>query len=424
MTDSRYSPFETHLGDLDTFADGPPHALFARMRDEAPVMWADAPADWPASDQPGFWNVTRAEHVEQVSKDPVTYSSWFGGFTMRSNEIGSLEVQRSVMIGKDGAEHVRMRGTVNKAFTPWRVRELESSVRTRMTRTLDAVLDSGRCDLVLDLAGPLVTSTMSELLGVPEGDRGQLDRWTDAFLSGDDEIAGGMRGDEALGAAAEYLMGLLLEREQHPAEDLITALGLATYNGEPMPREEQVGVFSQLFAAGIDSTKGTISNGLLTLLEHPDQLELLHQDPTMIPAAVEEILRWSPPFTHQRRTATCDTELAGQLIHEGDSVVIWLQSSSRDSRAIERADTFDVTRGQRQCPHQAFGGGGRHFCLGAGLARLELIVFFEELLGRTRDIQLAGSPERIRSCFVDGYKRVPISFTPVRHRDVAAASSA
>jgi cholest-4-en-3-one 26-monooxygenase len=422
MTAHRYSPFETNLGDLDTFADGPPHALFTRMRDEAPVMWTDAPADWPEIDQPGFWSVTRAEHVEQVSKDPVTYSSWLGGFTMRAAEVGSIDVQRSVMIGKDGADHIRMRGTANKAFTPWRVRELESSVRARMTGTLDAVLDSGRCDVVHDLAGPLISGTMCDLLGVPDSDQEQLNRWTDAFLSGDDEVAGGMRGDEALAASAQYLMGLLLEREQRPAEDLITALGRATYNGEPMPKDEQVGVFSQLFAAGIDSTKGAISNGLLTLLEHPDQLELLQQDPARIPAAVEEILRWTPPFTHQRRTATCDTELGGQHIYEGDSVVIWLQSSSRDPRAIERADRFDVTRGQKQCPHQAFGGGGRHFCLGAGLARLELTVFFEELLGRTRDIRLTGTPERIRSCFVDGYKRVPISFTPVRQRDVAAVA--
>jgi cholest-4-en-3-one 26-monooxygenase len=422
MTERRYSPFETNLGDLHTFVDGPPRELFARMREEAPVMWTNAPVDWPAIDQPGFWSVTRAEHVEQVSKDPSTYSSWLGGFTMRSNEVGSLEVQRSVMIGRDGSEHVRMRGTVNKAFTPWRVRELESSVRARMTGLIDAVLDSGRCDLVRDLAGPLATATLSDLLGVPDEDRDQLNRWTDAFLSGDDEIAAGMRGDEALAACAGYLLGLLVEREHAPAEDLITALGLATYRSEPMPKEEQVGVFAQLFAAGIDSTKGTISNGLLALLANPDQIELLQRDPTMIPAAVEEMLRWTPAFTHQRRTATCDTQLAGQQIHQGDSVVLWLSSSSRDPRAIARPDTFDVTRGAKGCPHQAFGGGGRHFCLGAGLARLELAVFFQELLAHTRDIQLTGAPERIRSCFVDGYKRVPIGFTPVRRREAATVA--
>jgi cytochrome P450 len=424
MTDARFSPFETGLGDLDTFADGPPHALFARMREEAPVMWTDAPADWPAEDQPGFWNVTRAEHVAAVSKDPVTYSSWRGGFTMRAGEVGSLDVQRSVMIGKDGAEHVRMRGTVNKAFTPWRVRDLEAGMRTRVAALLDAVLDAGRCDLVTDLAGPLANATVSDLLGVPEADRAQLNRWTDAFLSGDDEIAGGMRGDEALMLSAQYLMGLLLEREEHPGEDLITALGHATFDGEPLSREEQVGVFSQLFAAGIDSTKATISNGVLTLLEHPEQLALLRREPERIGAAVEEILRWNPPFTHMRRTATCETVLADQTIHEGDSVVVWLPSSNRDPRAIERADTFDITRGEKRCPHHAFGGGGRHFCLGAGLARLELTVFFGELLRRTEDLELAGTPERIRSCFVDGFKHVPIAFTAVRRRDVAVAATA
>lgn len=409
----RHSPFETHLGDLDTFADGPPHALFARMRDEAPVMWTDAPADWPEEDQPGFWNVTRAADVERVGKDPVTFSSALGGFTMRAQEVGSLEVQRSVMIGKDGAEHFRMRATVNKAFTPWRVRDLEPTIRARTAATIDAAVEAGRCDLVQDVTGPLSNATMCDLLGVPEADREQINRWTDAFLSGDDEIAGGMRGDEALMASAQYLMGLLLEREAHPADDLITALGQATYEGEPMPREDQVGVFSQLFAAGIDSTKSTMANAVVTLLEHPDQLALLRREPERVPDAVEEVLRWTPAFTHQRRTATCDVELGGQTVFAGDAVVMWLSSSSRDPRAIERPDEFDITRGAKRCPHHAFGGGGRHFCLGAGLARLEITVFLQELLARAGELALEGRPERIRSCFVEGFKRVPLAVAPI-----------
>lgn len=416
----RSSPFETHLGDLDTFADGPPHALFARMRDEAPAIWNDAPADWPEEDQPGFWHVTRAADVERVSKDPVTFSSWRGGFTMRAGEVGSLDVARSTMIGKDGGEHVRMRSTVNKAFTPWRVRDLGPGMRERVAALIDGALQGGECDLAKDLAGPLANATISDLLGVPEEDRAQLGRWADAFLAGDDDVAGGMRGDEALAACAEYLVGLMTDRATNPGEDLITALGVATYDGEPMPPEEQVGVFAQLFAAGIDSTKGTICNGLLTLLDHPDQLQLLREDPALIPGAVEEILRWTPPFTHMRRTATRDVELGGQLIRENDAVVVWLQSSSRDPRAVERPDEFDVTRGAKQCPHHAFGGGGRHFCLGAGLARLELVTFYEELFSRATDFRLTGTPVRTRSCFVDGYTSVPLAFSPVA-RAVAAA---
>jgi cytochrome P450 len=424
MTDrDRFAPFSTDLGNLATFADGPPHDLFRRMRDEAPVMWEVAPKGWPDVDQPGFWNVTRAEHVAQVSKDPVIFSSWRGGFTMRTEEVLPLELQRSVMIGKDGAEHVRMRSTVNKAFTPWRVRGLEEHVRAGVVASIDAALAAGTCDLIADLAGPLANGTVTDLLGVPEADREQLNHWTDAFLNADDEVAGGMRGDVALQQSASYLMGLLLEREAAPADDLITALGVATYNGEPMPREEQVGVFSQLFAAGIDSTKSTIGNGVVTLLEHPDQLELLRRDPSLVPSAVEEILRWTPPFTHMRRTATQDVELAGQTIFEGDSVVVWLPSSSRDPRALDRAEEFDVTRTAQRCPHHAFGGGGRHFCLGAGLARLELTIFFEELLARTETFELAGAPERIRSCFVDGYKRLPIALTPARNRAVVSGAA-
>ncbi|HKY56545.1 MAG TPA: cytochrome P450 [Aeromicrobium sp.] len=405
----RYSPFETHLGDLDTFADGQPHDLFARMRDEAPVMWTDAPEDWPAVDQPGFWSVTRAEHVVAVSHDTETYSSWRGGFTMRTNEVLPLDLQRDVMIGKDGAEHRRMRGTVNTAFTVRRVRELEEQVRDEIIGIIDSVVAAGGCDLAQDVAGPIANSTVCDMLGIPKEDREQINRWTDAFLNADDEIAGGIRGDEALAASAEYLTGLMVAREARPEDDLITALGLATYDGQPMPREEQVGVFSQLFAAGIDSTKNTIGNGVLTLLEHPDQLSLLRAEPGLIPSAVEEILRWTPPFTHQRRTATRDHVLGGQEISAGDSVVMWLPASSRDPRVIDRPDSFDISRGERKCPHHAFGAGGQHFCLGAGLARLELRLFFEEFLARTDDFALSGTPVRIRSCFVDGFKRIPMT---------------
>lgn len=420
MDDTRHEPFETNLGDLETFADGPPHALFRRMREEAPVMWTTAPKWWPPEDQPGFWSVTRAEDVERVSRDPATFSSALGGFTMRQGEVGSIEVQRSVMIGKDGAEHVRMRGTVSKAFTPWRVRGLEDELRAKVVALIGAFQADGRCDLAADLAGPLANATVCGLLGVPEEDREQLDRWTDAFLNSDDEVAGGMSGDEALAASAQYLAGLMQQRAARPEDDLITALGTATYEGEPMPPEEQVGVFAQLFSAGIDSTKGTICNGVLTLLEHPDQLELLRRDPDLVPGAVEEILRWTPAFTHMRRTATRDVELGGQTIRAGDSVVVWLQASSRDPRMVGDPDRFDVTRGRKGCPHHAFGGGGRHFCLGAGLARLELTIVFEELVARLDDLRLAGAPERIRSGFVDGFKHVPLAFTPVHQPHVAA----
>lgn len=412
MTDRHFSPFQTGLADLDTFADGPPHALYARMRDEAPVMWTAAPAHWPAVDQPGFWSVTRAADVEVVSRDPATFSSWRGGFSMRSDEVGSLEVARSTMIGKDGDEHARMRGTVNTVFTPWQVRRLEETIRARAVRLVEAVLDDGSCDLVGDLAGPLATATVCDLLGAPDEDHAQLARWTDAFLSGDDEVAGGMRGDEALALTAAYLAGLMAERAASPADDLITRLGQATYQGTPMPPEDQVGVFAQLFAAGIDSTRNTIGNGVLALLEHPDQLALLRRSPELVPAAVEEILRWNPPFTHMRRTATREVELGGQRIAEDESVVVWLQSSSRDPRVIDRPDVFDITRGAGRCPHHAFGGGGRHFCLGAGLARLELRVFFEVFLSRVEDLRVTGPAERIRSCFVDGRRRIPIAFAP------------
>ncbi|MGP1353858.1 MAG: cytochrome P450 [Parasphingopyxis sp.] len=412
MDKDRFAPFKTGLAELETFDDGPPHELYERMRDEAPIIWTAAPSDWPEVDQPGFWSTTRAKHVAQVSRDPKTYSSWLGGFAMRSEEVGSLEVARTAMIGKDGEDHRRMRGTVSLAFTLNRVQSLEPSISRTVSRVFDAAFERGEVDLATDMAGVVANTTMADLLGIPEEDRARLNQWTDAFLSADDAIAGGMRGDEAMAAISEYFQELLVERDAHPSDDLVTALSAATYEGEPMPRDEQVGVFAQLIAAGIDSTKNTICNGVVTLLEHPDQLDLLRDEPTLVPSAVEEILRWRPPFSHQRRTTSCATELGGQKLGPGESVVMWLQSSSRDPQAIERPDVFDVTRGPKNCPHHAFGGGGRHFCLGASLARLELVTFFHAFVTRVANAELTGTPRRIRSRFVDGYTHVPIALKP------------
>jgi cholest-4-en-3-one 26-monooxygenase len=404
------------LADPDTFLDGPPHDLFRRMRDEAPVLWTPASQQWtPAlDDPPGFWNVTRAADIARISMDPATYSSWLGGITMRPKDVGGLDGIRSMMIGKDGLEHARQRGTVSKVFTPRRVQNLENTIRERATTLIDRIADRGACDVMNDLASPLVVHMIGDLLGVPDADRARLTLWAEALSFPDDVEFAHVQSDEVIAASGAYLMELLQARMANPQDDLITAIGHTSYHSEVMPPEDQVGVFIQIVVAAIDSTRATIGTGITTLLEHPDQLEALTQDPSLMPSAVEEMLRWAPAFNYFSRTATRDTELHGYTIGAGDTVVLWYCSGSRDPRVVDRPDVFDITRSARaSCPHQAFGGGGRHFCLGGSLARQELTVFFEELTRRLTDLQLTAPPERVRSNLMNSYKRVPIRFTAI-----------
>lgn len=341
--------------DLSLFADGPPHELFRRLREESPVHWSEAPERWPASEGPGYWNVTRAADIVAISRDPATFSSWQRGFNIRTDEIAPLEMVRTFMIGKDPPEHTRMRGVVNNAFTPRRVRSLEDKVRGEINGLIDQVIERGECDLIADVAAPYPLETIADLLGVPDSDRERLFHWTDSILAFDDpELSAHGTGEQAMNEAGAYLLELIADRERNPRDDLVTALGRAEYEGMQMPEAERAGVFIQLFAAGADTLRGTLGLGVQALIDHPDQRQALIDDPgLMARGAVEEILRWTTVAMYMRRTATRDTEVRGQPVAEGDSVVMWLASGSRDPEAIEDPDAFDVRRPAKGCPHHA-----------------------------------------------------------------------
>ena len=398
------------LSDPDSFRDGPPHELFRRMRDEAPVVWSDRPATWDVQpdDPPGWWNVTRFTDIARVSQDWETYSAWLGGPLLRPSDVASLEEIRMMMSGKDGEPHQRQRLTVNKVFTPGRVAKLEPKIRERVTDLLDAILDQPECDLVNDFSGPLTVHMIGDLLGIPDTDRDKLAFWADAITAPNDPDLAHIDTHAVFQESAAYLFGVLQERAAHPQDDLITALGQVTYDdGTHMSPEDQVGVFLQLIGAAIDSTRSTLGSGTRAFIENPAQFAALTQDPGRARAAVEEMLRYAPAFTYFRRTATVDTELGGTQIKAGDAVVIWFVSGNRDERVIDRPDVFDITR-PAICPHQAFGGGGRHFCLGSALVRQELVVVFEEIARRVGTIEFTGSPARTRSMIINGYKTFPV----------------
>ncbi|MDV6247213.1 cytochrome P450 [Rhodococcus opacus] len=396
--------------DPELFSEGPPLELFRSLREAGP-SWSPTPDDWPDEEGPGYWNITRAEEIAQVSHDDQTFSSWERGFLLRSDEMVPLELIRTMMIGKDAPDHTQMRGIVSRAFTPLRVKRLEPVLRTRLNQLIDAVIETGECDLVENVARPYTCHVIADLLGVPLADRDLLFGWTDAILNyNDPEVAAKGSGEEAMIEATSYMLRLIAERENDPRDDLVTALGRAEFEGERMPIDMQAGLFIQLFVAGLDTTRNTIAFGMHALIDHPDQRQVLLDEPELIQTAIEEILRWTNVVMYMRRTALKDTEIGGNRISQGDSVAMWYSSGSRDPELVEDPDKFDVRR--TQCPHQAFGGGGRHFCLGSSLARLELRIAFEELLRRMPDMELDGQPTRVRTNFIQGYKSMPVRFTP------------
>ena len=392
------------LMDEDLYADGPPHELFARMRAESPVLRTSAEHGGD------YWAVTRAADISAISKDPETFSSERDGVFLREGMPMPLDVMNQIILGMDPPRHTKYRGIVQKAFTPRIVARQEEQIRERVNRLIDEFCEDGETDLVESLSIELPLQVIAVMLGVPYEDRSKLFDWTHQIeLSvGDPDVSG----VEALGQIGMYLAGKVTEKREHPGdpqEDLTTALIQAEVDGEQMGDFEIAAMFGLLMFAGNDTTRNTISGGTIALIENPDQRRKLIDDPSLIENAVEEMLRWQTPVMWFKRTPTRDTELRGVAIAEGEPVVLWYASGSRDEELVPNPMSFDVTRDR--VAHQAFGGGGRHFCLGSPLARLELKLVMPEIIKRLPDLELAGPVERSRSSWVHGYTSVPIKFT-------------
>ncbi|PTL60670.1 cytochrome P450 [Paraconexibacter algicola] len=399
--------------DARWFADGTPHELFARMRAEAPVRWN------PLPDGTGCWSVTRHADVSAISRDTETFSSYKAGIFLHPDQVVGLDLTRNLLLYMDPPQHTKYRLILQKAFTPHTVQALEDGIRARVTKTLDRIVEAGSCDVVDDIAVPIPLGVLTELMGVPEEDIAEFYTWTE-------EIEAAQRAPEPNAAAevfvkmAGYLHGQIERQAAEGNEDsLVMKLRAAEVDGEKLTDPEILVFFGLLAFAGNDTTRNTLANGLHALLEHPDQLQELVEDPSLIPGAVEEILRYTSVVRWFVRTATTDTELGGQSIREGDRVVMWYASASFDDEVFDEPTRFDIHRVKPE--HKAFGGGGRHFCLGAGLARAELRIALEEITRRLRDLQPAGPVERLPSSWANGLVHFPVTFTPgARAGDTAA----
>jgi len=395
----------------ELWPDGPPHELFRRLRSECPVHWSSGISEYP--NEAGFWSVTRAQDVHTVSRDWKTYSSERGGFTAVTDGF-PLELQQAMFIGMDPPKHDRLKMLFQAGFTPKRIAAHEPAIRKIVTGVLDRLAGRDECELVNQVAQPVVSRVIGSFMGIPpEDDAVWAALMNSALGAGDPDLSpDGIEGVVAneIPEIFERCRKMIAERRERPTDDLTSVLVQAEIDGQRLEEHEIVMGFMLLVAAGNDSTKATYCSGMRALMEHPDQRRLLLEDPSLIPSAVEESLRMFPAFAHFRRTATSDAELGGQKIREGDKIVMWYVSSNRDESRYDDPDRFDVTH---QAEHQAFGAGGRHFCLGTALARLELRVMFEETLVRYPDMEIAGSPVMVESAFINQLKSLPVRLRPV-----------
>jgi cytochrome P450 len=398
---------EVLVTERELWQDGPPHELFRELRERCPVHWTSRITEYP--DEAGFWSVTKAEDVHEVSRDWATYSSELGGITALTDAILPLELTRAMFIGMDPPKHDRIKALFQRGFTPRRIAEHEPAIREITTRVLDRLEGRDTCDLVTEVAQPVVSRVIGSFMGIPPEDDEIWARLMNTTLGAGDPDLNPEGVEVVMQRDVPEIFArcgrLIAERRERPTDDLTSVLVHAEVDGQRLEEHEIVMGFFLLVAAGNDSTKATYCSGMRALLEHPDQRRLLLDDPSLIPSAVEEALRMYPAFAHFRRTATRGSELAGQPIREGDKVVMWYVSSNRDESRYDEPDRFDVTRNPE---HQAFGAGGRHYCLGTALARLELRVLLEETLARYPRMELAGTPEHAESPFINQLKTLPV----------------
>jgi cytochrome P450 len=393
------------------WVDGPPHELFKEMRGRCPVHWTSEVTEFPRAG--GFWSVTTADDVHEVSRDWQTYSSELGGITAIT-EVFPIELARAMFIGMDPPKHDRVKALFQAGFTPKRIADHEDEIREIVVRVLDRLEGRESCDLVTDVAQPAVSRVIGSFMGIPEEDDATWAQLMNAtlgasdpeFTQSPDEIEAFL--EVAIGEIFERCNKMIAERRESPTDDLTSVLIHSEVEGQMLEEHEIVMGFFLLVAAGNDSTKATYSSGMRALMEDPEQLQMVLDDPSLIPGVVEEALRMFPAFAHFRRTATKDTVLNGRQIKEGDKVVMWYTSSNRDETRYEDPDRFDVLRNPE---HQAFGAGGRHFCLGTALARLELKILFEETLARYPKIAPAGEPRFVESAFLNQLKTLPVKLT-------------
>jgi cytochrome P450 len=406
---------DVQLADLDMFEAGPPWAQFDELREHDPVHW-----DPEFDGGKGFWSVTRYHDIVKVLRDTETFSSETGTANLEELDQGQMDKRRS-MLETDGVRHRTLRKIMQPEFTPKAIAGYETFLRGLTATTLDAAFAKGSFDFVEDVSADFPIRVLARMLDVPDSDTKQLIDWGNRMVGNTDPdhadvLANSPDSDQyrdlpfrspAAQEVFDYGFALKKEREGKDGKDLVSKL----VNSEPadgiaLNDRDFRSYFLLLVVAGNETTRHTISHTMNALIEHPDQLRRLQENPELIPWAVEEFLRWASPVYHFRRTATKDVEFGGKNIKDGDKVVTWFASGNRDSAVFDDPYTFDISRNPNE--HMTFGRGGPHMCLGNALARLEIKVMFEDLVHRVDSVERTGPIRRLRSNFVNGIKEFPV----------------
>lgn len=407
--DKRY--IDSALSDPGFFVDHDPHPLWKELRASDPIHWTES------SGKP-FWSITRYDDIVAVVSEPNRFSS---AYLISLPSSPDMERMTPTMLGSgemmlmtDPPLHAAMRRAFNRLMLPRAVGRFEAPGPRLVREILEQALARRECDFVLDVAARLPMAFICEIMGIPRGDWPDMFKWGNMVAGNEDpeyQVESGspldtrQEGSRKIGG---YCLAAALERRGGDGEDLLSVLGNATINGRPLSNSELAHNGLLYVGAGLETTRNAISAGLLALLEHPAQLDLLLEHPETMPTAVEEILRWASPVTHFARVATEDAELRGKRVRAGDRLALWFPSGNRDDAVFENPYTFDVRRTPNE--HIAFSK-GEHFCAGAHLARLELRLTLQALLPHMKRIELAGKIERLRSNFLAGIKHLPVRFT-------------
>jgi cytochrome P450 len=402
------------------YAEGVPHETLAALRTHDPVHWHP----WPGT-RGGFWLLTKHADVVAVGKDPDSFSSQVGHIALEDREPDALAARQS-LIETDPPDHTRLRKLVSYAFTRSKVKEYEDYTRMIARELLDKAIAEGEFDWVSEISEPLPITVLISILGLPQEDAPTLIELTSEMAAATDpeyrpdpakypsEIDPRLLpfGTPAAHHVFEYGRKIGEERRKNPTDDLVSRLVHAEVDGERLSDLEYSNFFELFIFAGNETTRTGISQGILALMEHPGELDRIDADPELMPTAVDEILRYGTPIIYFRRTATRDTEIRGVPVRAGDRVALWYVAANFDEEVFADPYRFDVAR--QPNPHVTFGRGGPHFCLGSFLARLEIRILLEEILARNVRFELTGSPVRLSSNFINGFKSLPVRVVPAR----------
>jgi cholest-4-en-3-one 26-monooxygenase len=400
-------PGDIDLSDPKTFLARVPHEYFRVLREQDPVHWQDEcvlPVFLPG---PGYWALTRYEDVAFVSKHPEIFSSAVGTSSLNDLRPRERAMAGDQLIQMDPPAHTELRRLMNVQFKPAAVRATEAHMRKIVCETLDRLDGHSECDFVDAVSAPISLRILTNFLGVPDRYTARFYRWTNTTMRfGEPGVFNLLRARLAL--LQVFLQSTLLERERRkrPLDDVFSRLVNGEFRGKPLSRLMIQVNFFLLIIAGNETTRNALSGGIQALCENPDQFERLRREPSLLPQAIEEMLRWVSPVMQFRRTATQDTTIRDREIRKGDKVVVYYGAANRDPAVFENPEAFDISR--KPNPHLAFGV-GTHFCMGSHIARLEMRVTLEEFLRRYPSPSLAGPPERQESNFISGIKRLPLN---------------